>query len=374
MVAYFNEIDPFAAQWLRNLIRAGHIADGEVDERSIVDVRADDLRGFAQCHFFAGIGVWSYALRQAGFPDDRPVWTGSCPCQPFSAAGKGDEFADERHLWPAWFALIRECGPVAVFGEQVASKDALAWLDHVCADLEGEGYAVGAVDTCAAGYGSPHIRQRLYWVAESQCGAGWERGREHREVVSASGNEGAGRNQPASAAAYSGAASAVADAASAGAAGGFGIESSARNARRTESTSGGATNGFWSGAEWIACRDGKARPTGRGISPLVIANRTVGDAAMQRRSRTTDTGREAQRGLEYADGIHGPGPVESCPESLAGRLAEGVGRGGDRGAPSPEIDADNSAEGRVMRLRGYGNSLVAPQAAEFVRAAMSVIA
>ncbi|MEY6762944.1 DNA cytosine methyltransferase, partial [Kluyvera ascorbata] len=56
MSAYYNEIDPFAAQWLRNLIASGHIAPGEVDERSIEDVTPDDLRGFTQCHFFAGIG------------------------------------------------------------------------------------------------------------------------------------------------------------------------------------------------------------------------------------------------------------------------------------------------------------------------------
>ncbi len=73
--AYYNEIDPFAAQWLRNLIAAGHIAPGEVDERSIEDVTPDDLRGFTQCHFFSGIGVWSHSLRLAGWPDDRPVWT-----------------------------------------------------------------------------------------------------------------------------------------------------------------------------------------------------------------------------------------------------------------------------------------------------------
>lgn len=164
--AYFNEFDPKAAAWLRELIKQGHIAPGDVDERSIEDVRPDDLRGYAQCHFFAGIGVWSFALRRAGWADDRPVWTGSCPCQPFSAAGKGGGFDDERHLWPAFHHLIRECGPGIVFGEQVASKDGLGWLDLVSADLEGSGYASGAVDLCAAGVGAPHIRQRLWWVGE----------------------------------------------------------------------------------------------------------------------------------------------------------------------------------------------------------------
>ena len=88
MPAYYNENDPYPAQWLRNLIAAGHIAPGEVDERSITEVKPDDLHGYTQCHFFAGIGGWSYALRLAGFDDTRPAWTGSCPCQPFSAAGK----------------------------------------------------------------------------------------------------------------------------------------------------------------------------------------------------------------------------------------------------------------------------------------------
>lgn len=165
MSAYYNEIDPFAAAWLRELIKAGHIAPGEVDTRSIEDVVPSDLAGFRQCHFFAGIGVWSHALRCAGWPDDRPVWTGSCPCQPFSAAGKRKGTADERHLWPAFFHLIGQCRPVTIFGEQVASRDGLAWLDLVSSDLEGAGYACGAVDTCAAGFGAPHIRQRLYWVA-----------------------------------------------------------------------------------------------------------------------------------------------------------------------------------------------------------------
>ena len=167
MTAYYNEIDKYAAQWLRNLIAAGHIAPGDVDERSIEDVQPDDLKSYAQCHFFAGIGVWSYALRRAGWQDERPVWTGSCPCQPFSAAGAGAGFADERHLWPHFHWLIQECRPAIVFGEQVASKHADAWIDLVQDDLEAVGYAFGAIPFPSASVGAPHIRDRAYWVADS---------------------------------------------------------------------------------------------------------------------------------------------------------------------------------------------------------------
>src|SRR3990167_2875474 len=136
MAAYYNENDPKTAAWLRELIKAKLIADGEVDTRSIVDVQPADLTGFAQCHFFAGIGGWSYALRLAGWPDDRAVWTGSCPCQPWSMAGGGEGANDSRHLWPAWSELIGQCRPPVVFGEQVASEDGRYWLDLVFYDME----------------------------------------------------------------------------------------------------------------------------------------------------------------------------------------------------------------------------------------------
>lgn len=163
MTAFYNEIDPFAAQWLRNLIAAGHIAPGVVDERSILDIEPYELAGFTQCHFFAGIGVWSYALRQAGWADDRPIWTGSCPCQPFSMAGKQEGFNDARHVWPEFDRLIEFCKPPIVIGEQV--ENAGDWLDLVSANLEAKDYAFGAVFLPAAGFGGAHIRSRNYWMA-----------------------------------------------------------------------------------------------------------------------------------------------------------------------------------------------------------------
>lgn len=165
---FYNEIDFKAAAWLRELIFNGLIPPGHVDTRSILEIKPDELKPYTQCHFFAGIGGWSLALQLAQWPTDRSVWTGSCPCQPFSVAGKGLGTSDERHLWPTFFNLIRECRPVVVFGEQVASGPALGWLDGVFSDLEGEDYACGATDLCAAGVGAPHIRQRLYWVADAQ--------------------------------------------------------------------------------------------------------------------------------------------------------------------------------------------------------------
>ncbi len=272
MSAYYNENDPEKAAWLRELIRRDLIAPGDVDERSILDVFPADLRGYAQCHFFAGIGVWSYALRLAGWDDGRPCWTGSCPCQPFSAAGKGRGTADERHLWPYLYHLARCCRPEILLGEQVASPAGLGWWDVVSADLEAESYTPWAVDFSSAGVGAPIIRQRLYWMA---CAADERRGRRAPDADGKfrDGSE-AGRNKDTGDAAGGGAVRGL------GCASGEGLPLRERQiifgqrGRGATQQSGGsphwadATAGHWRDSDWLFCRDGKWRPVESGSFPL----------------------------------------------------------------------------------------------------------
>jgi DNA (cytosine-5)-methyltransferase 1 len=261
MSAIYNEIEPYAAQWTRNLIAAGHVAPGVVDERSITDLAPTDVAGTGQRHFFAGIAVWSYALRLAGIPDELSVWTGSCPCQPFSSAGKRAGFDDARHLWPAWFRLIRECRPAIVFGEQVASPDGRAWLDVVSSDLEGAGYSFGAANLCAGGVGAPHIRQRLYFVA--YAGGDERRSRRPGEADEWS-IESSGRRK----------ASQLGDADGiAGRRDGRAIPGSQGAHESVRSFDHGPGDpsedvAAWDDAEWVACLDGKSRPAQPGAFPL----------------------------------------------------------------------------------------------------------
>jgi DNA (cytosine-5)-methyltransferase 1 len=299
VTAYYNEHDAYAAAWLRNLIAAGHIAPGVVDERSIEDVRATDLVAYDQCHFFAGVGVWSLALRRAGWADDEPVWTGSCPCQPFSAAGAGAGFDDERHLWPAFFHLIEQCRPAVVLGEQVASRDADPWIDLVQDDLEGLGYAVGAVPFPSAGVGAPHIRDRLYWVGHAggegrpeqrrgrvesprlaQAGsarvmAHSAHGGRREERADAGGRAVGDRAQGlAAGSVHGGSARDLAHSSSVGRQRGahtgrpFSEDQGERSEGVRDAESRGPVGGFWVDAEWIWCRDEKLRPVEPGTFPL----------------------------------------------------------------------------------------------------------
>ena len=364
MSVYYNENDSFAAAWLRELMKEGLIPDGLVDERSIKDVEPRDLDGFTQCHFFAGIGGWAHALDLAGW-GDSPVWTGSCPCQPFSAAGKRGGVSDARHLWPDFFRLIAQCRPAIVFGEQVSSKDGLAWLDGVRADVESANYAFAALDTCAASageeaqgrisyednsfrweriiVGAPHIRQRLYWVADA---SNPERRSVNGHRENGRDRQNGGRPEAHGVAGTCGEVRRLADADGRIArdgdlqrsgehgqqpqddgAGGLGDANIAgsqgwieRRGSSSERAAGAAGMGFWSDFDIIPCLDGKARRIPTGAQSVLLG---MVDGLCPRVD-----GHEANKGHPLAQGV----------------------------------------EGRVGALRGFGNAIVPAVAAAFVEA------
>ena len=278
---YYNEFDPKAAAWLRQLISAGEIPNGHVDERSICGVRPEDIEGYTQCHFFAGIGGWSYALKLAGWPPDRVIWTMSCPCQPFSTAGKQRGNADERHLWPVAFNLIRQCRPERVFGEQVASAIGHGWLDGISADLESENYTCGETVLGAHSVGAPHIRQRLYWVADAKSGrlgidggSSWGSGHAHEcgETIGLGLTDSAGRDSLEPSAEASRHGSSVE---STGGVGGMGHAYNTgsqgrirQELRECSSKQTAGPGGAWSDYELVQCLDGKSRRIESGTFPL----------------------------------------------------------------------------------------------------------
>ena len=373
MKAYYNEFDPKIAAWLRELIAMGVLMDGDVDDRSIVEVQASDLTGYTRCHFFAGIGVWDYALQHAGWPADRQVWSGSCPCQPFSSAGNQKGTEDDRHLWPTWQELINECRPETIFAEQVASAEVVGkvknpsgtvWFDVVQADLERASYATAAFDLPAAGFGAPQIRQRLWFVAKrvadtSGQGLQGHRGLEQKPVQKgrqgterydgtsdgtdrlgntcckrrrqqSNGQEGSGDRVESEGRQQEFAGEAGGDTSGVGhsALGGVGPQhGQCRASEQPEGKNRGSsvhtpnpTNGFWADPDWLGCRDGKWRPVKPSLEPLV-------DGA------SADV---VQRGYQ--------GPRK--------------------------ISTENTAIARATRLKGYGNAIVAPVAVEFIKAYM----
>lgn len=167
MKIYYNEFDKKKCVYLSRLMRDGLIPKGEIDERPIQQVRPSDIVGFDQCHFFAGIGVWAAVISASSFARTSGVWTGSCPCQPYSRAGKIKANNDERHLLPVWARLIEKSKPSIVFGEQVENAIAHGWLDEAFSDLENQGYACAAAVLQAASVSAAHERARLFFGCDA---------------------------------------------------------------------------------------------------------------------------------------------------------------------------------------------------------------
>ena len=335
--AYYNDSEPFVCNWLSNLMDAGWIMPGTIDNRSIRDVTPEDVQGFTQVHFFAGIGGWPLALTMAGWRDDTPVWTGSCPCQPFSVAGKKKGSDDERDVWPQFRNLIEQCRPPVVFGEQVASKLGRAWFSAVRTDLEALGYACGAADLCAAGIGAPHIRQRLYWVADARDARRWQ------NVFSPYDTQGTNLLQ------QEGAEGAV----SLGICGSDGRLGHSPSDDERRPRQSGESDG----------REGSARGSGTGGSGL-------GNADCPRYEIGTrdarDDGAEAEQ--EGGQTVEQAGPWDNC---VLIPCADGKAR------PTPDPESGifplaHGIPGRVGRLRAYGNAIVPPLAATFIMSCMEI--
>lgn len=344
MLAYYNDNDRHAAAWLRELIKAGLITDGDVDERSIADVKGTDLRGYDRVHFFAGIGGWDYALQLAGWPTDRHVWTGSCPCQPFSSAGQRRGYDDERDLWPEFFRLIQECKPDVVLGEQVSSAEVVGtqlevafliavqtgdyaranklakqlaqkrgfhywprWVSRIQADLETIDYSFRFAVLGAHSVSAPHIRQRLYWVADGQGVHGGLSvyGREPRKEAVES----------------------------------FG---SSENNRLAES----------------ACRQEHAPTTG-GLHSEFGEDSGMGDARLIQEGWSATTGEK--------EGAYGE-PSRPSGNYWSNSILTLCGDGKARRIESGLAALVDGLPGRVGLLRGYGNAIVPQVAAKFIRA------
>ena len=420
---YYNEYDAKTAAWLKQLITDGLVPHGDVDTRSITEVTAGDLSGYTQCHFFAGIGGWSLALQLAGWPRGRPVWTGSCPCQPFSSAGKQKGAEDERHLWPAFFNLIRQCRPEHVFGEQVASAIGHGWLDGVSADLESEGYACGATVLGAHSLGAPHIRQRLYWVAHTtsfRCDGGWgttsttlqrqcskrkgqHQGSQHQGQLSG-GLEGLCRTGDGMAIPSNNGAGCITGEASG--LRGESLDAGTESIRQTHGQ--GSTSGVDSRSS--SCASGLEHPECGG---LLGGSNSNGESTEARRQAESNNNREPSEGCADADRVadpqssrcegnelqpirrewteignesHASGSgatchwnnytlipcrdgksrrIESGTFPLVARLPKGMVYSSD---PSEPINPQETAEARVMRLRGYGNAIVPQVASAFIQA------
>lgn len=158
----FSEIEAFAIENLVAKMEAGEIPPAPV---------WTDLRTFPWGDF-----------------DGIDILSGGFPCQPFSAAGRGDADSDPRHLFPAILEGIRIARPAVVFLENVEgiiSKKLKGdgWRDpagtpvllHVLRELERVGYRAEAGIFSAAEVGAPHQRKRTFIVGHSKSDNQWRK-------------------------------------------------------------------------------------------------------------------------------------------------------------------------------------------------------
>ncbi len=184
---YYNDFDQKCCALLRYQVEQGSLPFGYVDERSITDVKAEEIKQYRQVHLFAGIGAFPLGFKLAGLPDDLFIYTGGFPCQDLSVAGQRKGLAGSRSgLWFEFHRLIASNRPDWVIIENVPgllSSNAGRDFAIVIGGLTGivptvpkggwgnAGVAKGPIYTVAYRvldsqfYGVPQRRRRVFIVA-----------------------------------------------------------------------------------------------------------------------------------------------------------------------------------------------------------------
>lgn len=150
----YVEFNPYCQREIRQ-----RIEDGVLDRAPIFgDVRAFLSEGYARSY--------------QGLVD---VVSGGFPCQPFSVAGKQAGADDPRNMWPQTIEVLRQVRPRYAFLENVPGLLAHAYFGTILGDLAESGFHARWCVLSAADVGAPHLRKRLWILADAT-----NRGREWR--------------------------------------------------------------------------------------------------------------------------------------------------------------------------------------------------
>lgn len=297
-------------------------------------------------------------------------------------------------------------------------------LDRIFSDLEGALYACGAADIPSAGVGSPNLRQRIFWVAEStgtrHAGAGSSASDDghradsvpQRRIVLGESAEGGGvsglaESDSSQRGRLTDGQGCERNGTEAGRQQGDGIAESggaverlaltdSRSGRRGLADESGEGAGADEGTEQSGrrCVSGRLEHTegngrqqrgsesgGRGIEPRCAVER-LGNANYPRPQGQCERGNGAGERTTGATGVGfwsdytiipcGDGKsrrIERGTLPLVNGVSRGLVRGGNQRPPCDAEEARHTAEARVMRLRGFGNSINPYAAARFITAA-----
>lgn len=163
MNALYTDNDSFCCKVLRARVADGGLPVGDVLEKNIEEVKADDLAGYEQIHLFAGIGGFGLACKLAGW--EGSLLTGGFPCQDISLSGPGAGLSGERSgLWREMVRTIRLVRPRHVIVENVAALLGRG-MGRVLGDLAESG-ADAEWNSLPTGFPFGHRRERTFIVAD----------------------------------------------------------------------------------------------------------------------------------------------------------------------------------------------------------------